>query len=394
MQKIIVNLEKAKRNFEIIKSATPKKIICVVKSDAYGHGAEKLSLLYQNLGAHAFAVCDLQEAISLRNYGVKKDILVAGYTSPSDVKEIAKYRLTQSLISYDFAKAINRECERLGIRINAHIKIDTGMHRFGIPFAEADKIAEVFNMKNLAVTGFYTHFARADEMPKTPLAATPLEDFTKTAAYTADYTLKQYNAFLKAVKPYKGVFTHTSNSSALANYPALNEDGVRVGLSLYGFGNLQGLTPILEYHTKIVHIESVKAGDEIGYGGTYVCPKDGVIAVIPIGYANGFCPSAEDGGYSVRVKGRHAKVVGRVCMNHTFIDFTEIEKTTFKSVNSSEMANPSNTLKNAEEVKIEVGDIVTIVESQTDFLNLAKSQNFSVYRTLIALGNGNDKVYR
>lgn len=391
MQKIIVNLEKAKRNFEIIKSATPKKIICVVKSDAYGHGAEKLSLLYQNSGAHAFAVCDLQEAISLRNYGVKKDILVAGYTSPSDVKEIAKYRLTQSLISYDFAKTINRECERLGIRINAHIKIDTGMHRFGIPFTEADKIAEVFNMKNLAVTGFYTHFARADEEYKTPLVETPSADFLKTAA--SDHTLKQYNAFLKAVKPYKGVFTHTSNSSALANYPTLNEDGVRVGLSLYGFGNLPGLTPIMEYRTKIVHIERVKKGDEIGYGGTYVCPKDGIIAVIPIGYANGFCPSAEYGGYSVRVNGRPAKVVGRVCMNHTFVDLTEIEKTIFKSANPSEAANPSNTLKNAEETKIEVGDTVTIAESQTDFLNLAKSQNFSVYRTLTSLGNGNDKVY-
>ncbi len=364
LQKITVNLESAKQNFGIIKSSTPKKIICVVKSDAYGHGAEKLSCLYQSLGAHAFAVCDLEEAVTLRNCGIIKEILVAGYTPPSNIKEIAKYRLTQSLISYDYAKAIKRECERLGIRINVHIKIDTGMHRFGIPFAKANEIAEVFNMKNLSVTGIYTHFARADEAP-----GNNIKDFSQTADFPNCPTLKQYRAFLQATKPYKGVFTHTSNSQALVNYPTLNEDAVRVGLMLYGFGNVKGLVPVMEYRTEIVHIERVKAGDEIGYGGTYVCKNDGKIGVIPIGYANGFCPMAEYGGYSVRIKNRPAKVVGRVCMNHTFIDLSETA------------------------TDVEVGDTVTVAESQSDFLNLAKSHNFSVYRTLTALGNGNGKEY-
>lgn len=367
MQYLNINLKNAEDNFNLIKFKTKKKIICVVKSDAYGHGAEKLSVLYQNLGTHAFMVCNLEEAIALRNFGIKKDILVAGYTPPNYAKDLANYRLTQSIIDYAYAKNLNDQCGKLGIRLNAHIKIDTGMHRFGIPYYDKEKTAQIFDMKCLSIKGAYTHYAKADE-------ATEADDRLNSNLNKTDFTVTQYGNFLRAVKPYGGLFLHTSNSAAFVNYSHIKEDGVRLGLLLYGFipngkyrvksyKDFQGLKPVMELQTRLDRIERVQKGDSIGYGGAYVCPSNGFIGIMPIGYANGFCPT---GDFSVKIKNNFYKVVGRVCMNHSFID-----------------------LKNS---CLKVGDTVTVARSQSDFLKLS-SQNFSVYRTLTTIGGCNKKYY-
>ncbi len=345
-----IDLKNLRHNLNYLKSKTDKKIICVVKSDGYGHGMVKIAKVCKEYGAFGFAVCEVYDGVKLRRNGVDGLILVMGRTYEKDFYLLREYNLCQSCFSYEYALSLQKYFSKINEKVNVHLKVDSGMRRFGysVDSDEIYKIIETKNMKNLAVTGLYTHFSCADDV-------------------NCDYTLKQYNDFLAAVNLFdtSKILLHASNSSAFFNFPDLNENAVRLGLALYGFGD-NNLRPLIKFTTKIEHILNVSEGDLVGYGGLYKAKVNGKIAVIPIGYYNGFNPPSEK--FCVRVNGQSFKVVGRVCMNHSFVDVTG------GTVNE--------------------GDEVTALETANDYEELSKAQNQSIYNLLCNIGRLNAKKYK
>lgn len=352
---INIDLKKARDNFNYIKSYTNKKIICVVKSNAYGHGVKILSKLYQNLCAYAFAVANIEEGIFLRKNGIVKDIIILGFTPLKKVDLLAKYNLTQSLISYEYAKSLNDIANRYSLLVNAHIAVNTGMNRFGYQSQQEYfcKIVDTLNFKNLSITGLYTHFSSADDKNNTV-------NLLQT---------ERFNQIVKSVKKYNDkLIFHASATSALFDKFPLLENACRIGIGLYGFGD-NNLKPLLSLKTSLIHIAKVSKGDLVGYGGSYVFKTDGYIGIIPVGYSDGFLAN---NNYSVKINNFKYPVIGKICMNHTLIDLTP---------NKNSLYLPS------------VGDSVTVV-SEYDFGDYLKSTDQTPYLALCNLGNLNKKVYR
>lgn len=358
MTTIKVNLKNAKENFNSVKKLTDKKIICVVKSNGYGHGL-KVAKVFQNCGAHAFAVANYEEAFILRKMGIKKDILITNFAETRYINDLVKFNVTLALIDYSYAKHLNDFARKHGVKIKAHIAFDTGMHRFGFPLSQVgvNCAKQVFEMKNLSITGLYTHFSCADE---------PNDGYTKMQINNFYYVKNHLN--------FNRLFTHASNSSALINYPYIKEDAVRTGIILYGGintslsksnGACSKLTttdfkPLFDFKTTICCVKNLSAGDRLGYGG-YCLYENKKIAILPIGYNNGFFPKPDE--YVLSVNGKKAPIIGRVCMNHCFIDVTN--------------------------VNVSVGDEVTVLSTSEDLFALSKAQNLSVYQTLCLLGGQN-----
>lgn len=344
-----IDLKNLRHNLNYLKSKTNKKIICVVKSDGYGHGIVKIAKVCQENGAYSFAVCEVLDGVKLRRNGIDGLILIMGRTCEKNFYLLHEYNLSQSCFSYEYALSLQKYFSKINETVNVHLKIDSGMHRFGynVNSDEIYKIIETKKMKNLAITGLYTHFSCADDA-------------------NCNYTLKQYNDFLKAVNLFdtSGILLHASNSSAFFNFPNLNENAVRLGLALYGFGD-NNLKPLIKFTTKIEHIFNVHKGDYIGYGGLYKVKENGKIAVIPIGYYNGFNPPSEK--FCVDVNDEKFPIVGKTCMNHAFID-----------------------IKNAD---VKIGDEVTVLNCAEDIKLLAELQNMSVYNLLCDINRLNVKKY-
>lgn len=355
MTKLEINLKNAKHNYNFINNAFNKKVICVVKSNAYGHGAKILSKLYQNLGAYAFAVANIDEGVSLRKNGIVKDIIILGFTPLEKVGLAVKYNLTQSLISYEYAKSLNDTAKNHGVIVKAHIAVNTGMNRFGFQWQKEYfcKIIDTLNFKNLSITGLYTHFSSADD---------------KNNSFNRLQT-ERYNRIVKGVKKYNDkLIFHASATSALFNKFPLLENACRIGIGLYGFGD-KNLKPLLSLKTPLVHIAKVRKGDSIGYGGECKFEADGYVGIISVGYSNGF---SVNNNYSVEINNFKYPVIGKICMNHTIIDLTP---------DKNSLYFPS------------VGDLVTVV-SEYNFDDYLKSSAQTPYRALCNLGNLNKKVYR
>lgn len=360
MKYLEVNLKNAEFNYNYIKNRFKKEMICVVKSDAYGHGAKELSSLLQNNGCKYFAVATSDEAIYLRNCGVKGEILILGYTPPENVLLLKKYCLTQSLISSSYARTLNDFAYKNQAIISANIKIDTGMSRFGFSFKEEDypRILDAFNLKNLSITGLYTHFCMANE-PNNVLNLLQTERFCRVKDYIKNEVGK------------KKLFIHASNTAALFNGVYSGGDGVRIGLGLYGFGD-SSLKPLLTLKTKLVHVSKVKAGASVGYGGKYVFSNDGFVGIIPVGYNDGFfVKSDKNNKYFVKINNYEYPVIGEVCMNHTFIDLSNSPKTP---------ALPK------------ISDEVTVIDEYS-FSRFSKVSGRSVYCALTSIGRLNEKIY-
>jgi len=292
--------------------------MAVVKAEAYGHGAFEISTHLDKIGVRAFAVATIDEGIRLRRYGIRGEILILGYTGSCRASELKKYDLMQTLIDLDHAQALNEQ----GVAIKAHIKIDTGMHRLGIDGKDTEKVKKVFNMKNIKVCGIYTHLCCSDSLEPGDVA----------------FTRKQIECFYHVLDVLKdsGITipkVHIQSSYGLLNYPELSCDYVRAGIALYGTHSLPNdntiakpdLRPVLSLKTKVALIRPVRMGDEGLYGRSFRAERDSLIAILPIGYGDGFPRDLSCQKGQVLIKGRYAPVVGRVCMDQLAVDITEIE---------------------------------------------------------------------
>lgn len=314
-----INLHNLAHNVKVLKRAMPSKceLMAVVKAEAYGHGAYEIATYLNRTGVKAFAVATIEEGIKLRRYGICGEILILGYTSPARARELHKYDLTQTLIDYPYALILNKQ----GYNVKAHIKVDTGMHRLGFDKEDIESIAAVFLMKYIKVSGIYTHLCAADSSDEKDIC----------------FTNMQIESFYKMIRRLKerGITIpkiHIQSSYGLLNYPRLKCDYVRVGIALYGVLSSPDdntklrldLRPVLSLKSRVILLREIKKGDSVGYSRAFVADRDCLIAILPIGYADGYPRSLSCGKSYVLIKGHKAPVVGKICMDQLAVDVTDI----------------------------------------------------------------------
>lgn len=304
----------------IEKKLSPEtKIIAVVKADGYGHGAAVIAKeIEESDQVFGFAVATAEEAFSLKRNGIRKPILILGYTFESDYEALIQKQIRFTVYSYDMAEAISKAAGKIGTDAYIHIKIDTGMSRIGYQATEesADEIAEIAALPGIVTEGIFTHFARADEKDKS----------------SAKEQLKIFLSMIDMLKERKVEipFHHCSNSAGIAELKESHMDLVRAGIILYGLWPSEeiqrdsiSLKPVMELKSKIIHIKTLEAGRCVSYGGTYQLKEKRKIATIPVGYADGYPRSLSGKGY-ILIHGKKAPILGRICMDQFMVDITEI----------------------------------------------------------------------
>lgn len=316
-----IDLGALKHNLDYAKSKTSRRVMCVIKANAYGHGAVRCGKFLEENGAGAFAVACLAEAIELREGGITLPILILGHTSSEYASALAHYDITQTLVDEEAAKAMSLEAKKAGVIVKAHIKLDTGMSRTGL-FAQGERAAleaadaaeRIMALPNIEVTGMFTHFSVAD---------TPSEK-----EYTA-FQLENYKTVMDALtaRGKRPKTCHASNSAAIMTLPDAYLDMVREGIILYGMypdsvpvkdGPLE---PVMTMKSRVSQVRELPKGTTISYGRTYMADKDMVSAVVLAGYADGF-PRRASNAAVFTVNGQRIRQVGRVCMDMMMTDAT------------------------------------------------------------------------
>lgn len=296
------------------------KIIGVIKTDGYGHGAVQIGHEIEKLDyVFGYAVATAEEALILRHAGLHKPILILGYTFPYCYEDLIRHDIRPTVFREDMIDELSSCARRLGKSVKVHIKVDTGMTRLGIkPDDDGLSFVEkVLRAEGIELEGMFTHFARADETDKTSARGQlkKIQDFMTQA--------EEKFAFHILIK-------HCSNSAGLVELPEANMDVVRAGITLYGLWpseqvsqDIVDLKPVLSLKSHIVYLREVEAGVPISYGGTYVTPKQMRVATIPVGYGDGYPRSLSNKGY-VLVHGRKAPILGRICMDQFMVSVDDI----------------------------------------------------------------------
>ena len=305
----------------IVQKLSPDtKILAVIKTDGYGHGAVEIAHeLEPSSKVAGFAAATAEEALSLRRHGIRKPILILGYTFEEDYPKLITQQIRFTVYTYQMAKALSIAALKAGQKAYIHIKTDTGMGRIGYQVTEAaaDEIAKIQTLPGIVTEGIFTHFARADEADKTHTKA-QLDEYHKMLSM-----LKARNVQI----PIK----HVSNSAGIAQFPDAGFDLVRAGIILYGLypsdevgKDAISLKPVMQLKSKIIHIKELEAGRCISYGGTYCLAGARMIATVPVGYGDGYPRSLSGRGY-VLIHGKKAPILGRICMDQFMVDITDIK---------------------------------------------------------------------
>ena len=323
-----INLDAIIHNYKEIRRQTDKNamVCCVVKADGYGHGAVELARVDERLGADWFAVSNIEEAMELRRAGIQLPILILGYTPCDCAGLLSRENIAQTVYSTDYAQELSQSAGKAGVRVNIHLKLDTGMTRIGLMCQHFDRDnssideAEIIcKMPGLIPQGVFTHFSVSDE-----------------AKDGKDFTLHQFHCFMHVVEELekRGIhfdIRHCANSGAVIDYKQTHLDMIRAGIILYGLSpsrKLRGrldLIPAMELKSVISHVKEVEPGAFVSYGRTFVTQNRMKTATIPVGYADGYIRTlAKDG--SIELHGRRAKLIGRVCMDQIMADVTAIEE--------------------------------------------------------------------
>lgn len=291
-------------------------LMAVVKANAYGHGAVAVSTTALLNGATYLGVASINEAIELRDAGITAPILVLGYTPAWAAGLAIRYDITVTLYDLEIARAFDRTAREMNLTVKAHIKVDTGMGRLGIlPDDVTVFFRSLTRMSHIEVEGIFTHFSVADDDP--------------------DYTEFQIALFRRVIDPliaggFSFKYIHAANSAGALQYPHGRFSMVRAGIAMHGLqpsSNCalpEGFVPALSWKTTIAQVKRLPSGSNVGYGNTYQTRRTEKIAVIPVGYADGFRRSPQHWGY-VLVHGQKAPIVGRVSMDQTMINVTDIE---------------------------------------------------------------------
>lgn len=319
--KALVDLDAVAYNFEAMhKNIKPgTKMIAVVKADAYGHGAVPIARLVQDYDyIWGFAVATEEEALSLREAGIRKPILVLGLVFPECMEELAKNDISIAVSSISLAREYAKAGRKLSKTVKIHLAVDTGMTRIGFHDGSQslEEIKNISKLPYLEIEGMFTHFARADEYDVSP-AKTQLDRFLAFAS------ILEKNGIHIPMK-------HCSNSAGLIRMQEANLDAVRAGITIYGVypsqqveKHIVELKPVMELKSHVSFVKKITKGTAVSYGGTFIAPKDMQLATIPVGYADGYSRQLSGKGW-VLIHGKKAPICGRVCMDQFMVDVTEI----------------------------------------------------------------------
>lgn len=320
-----IDLNALEHNYNEIKKAVlpESEIMCVIKADAYGHGAVMAAHEYEKLGANRFAVSNIEEALQLRENGITAPILILGFTPASAAEALAKNNIAQAVFSSDYAGELSSFAVKQGVTVKVHVKLDTGMSRIGFmyqnPERDRDSITEIVRvckLSGLEHEGIFTHFAVSDEGNE-----------GRTS------TMKQIDCFTDAIERLKAcgvefALRHCSNSGAIIDYKQAHMNCVRAGIILYGLfpsAKLSGrldLKPVMQIKSVIAQAKYVEPNTAVSYGGIYKTDKRTRIATVPIGYADGYTRSLGNRARML-VGGQSVPVIGRVCMDQLMLDVTD-----------------------------------------------------------------------
>jgi alanine racemase len=292
------------------------KIIAVVKANAYGHGAVAVSKAALAAGAPMLAVNRAIEGVELREAGIEAPILLLGYTPPDGAELVVRHRLTPSLMTHAFAQALSAQSQARGVVTPVHVKLDTGMSRYGLlPDEAAPFIAWLAQQPGLEIEGLFTHFATADA-----------QDLTHVRAQ-----LDAYNQVRQAVEV-GGLhipMLHTCNSAAAMRLPEAYFHAVRPGIAMYGMDPSDAWPPVFDIRPALAlkstvgRVRMLPEGAGVSYGRTYVTTRPTRAALIPVGYGDGYHRILSSKG-SVLIRGRRAPIIGRVCMDQFVVDASAI----------------------------------------------------------------------
>ncbi len=314
---IVIDLGAIRHNYRLMRTQVPEgvRVMAVVKANAYGHGMVEVAKTLAADGCNDFAIAIPEEGVTLRQQGIIGNILVLGAATELAAETAVREQLTQTVFEPSMVQLLDETAAALGKPALVHIKLDTGMGRIGLRTeGEADELAAALaNAKNVQVTGIYTHFADADNLD--------------TQGGLNAYTQKQlelFNVLRSHFDP--SIPAHASNSAMSLVAPQAYFAMIREGISLYGYPPVPtGLDfqPALRWVSEVVYVKDIHAGDSVGYGCTYTADRDRRIATVAVGYGDGYHRVVSNRGQML-VGGKRANIVGRVCMDQTMLDVTDI----------------------------------------------------------------------
>lgn len=315
----------------ILEYVPAEKVIGVVKANAYGHGAGKVSKVLYEKGVRFFAVSNAYEAVDLRTVMSDCEILILGNVDPLAVKELAENRITVCLYDTECAKRLSSAALEADVTLKCHIKLDSGMGRLGLNCRKSmdkislyDEIKEIFSLPALNITGAFTHFATAD----------------RDGDENAEFASEQYSRFKAGCdiireigqKPSGDEFVfHSSNSAAtLLDSTVRPSDMYRPGIILYGLTPSAGLKlpcelkPVMTLKATVAQVKKLNVGECVSYGRTFTADRPMTVATVTVGYADGYPRNLSGKGYML-INGKKAPILGRVCMDQTVVDVSDID---------------------------------------------------------------------
>lgn len=314
---IEINLDALANNIQVFRSRIPAKtrILLPVKADAYGHGSLACSWAAIHSGVDWLGVAHLFEGVLLRQYGIPTPILILGTVSPEDFQTIVDFALTPSFSDAATAVSFEHWLNQKGLSWKAHMKVDTGMHRFGIQSTDTDTIRKLLQLKHLHFEGLFSHLATAD-MPEHPMTREQSDRFSHLVN-----TLRS-NGICPSI-------CHLSNSAGVLNNPDTCYDMVRPGIALYGYNPMGeapghwGLQPVMRMKATIRQIRDIPTGESVSYGQLWTATRSTRVATVAIGYGDGYMRGEVNQGWMM-VRGKVCPILGRVCMDATMIDISEV----------------------------------------------------------------------
>jgi alanine racemase len=314
-----INLDNIAENIRSIRGfiSGRAKVMAVVKANAYGHGMIEVAKCCEENGVDFLGVAEAGEALALRDVDIRIPILVMGFAEKNDIADAIEKNISLTISNIYQAKLIFEEAKRIGKRAKVHLKVDTGMRRYGpIEINAVNFLKEIKRIPKLDIEGTYSHLADAENRDKS-------------------FTFRQLGAFQEIIADFKkegfsAPFNHIANSAAALSIPSSQIDMVRLGIVIYGLfptpelRTFFDLKPALTYKTKIVELKKLPGSQKIGYGGSHTTQNPSTIAVIPVGYTDGIDRGLSNLG-KVLAGGQRVSIIGKVCMNSVILDVTNIE---------------------------------------------------------------------
>ncbi|HNX62136.1 MAG TPA: alanine racemase [Candidatus Limiplasma sp.] len=315
--RIVIDLNAIRHNYQLMVGQVPKdvRVMAVVKANAYGHGIVEVAKTVTDAGCRDLAVAIPEEGVKLRENGIKVNILVLGAATEIAAETAILQDLTQTVFEPEMVETLDEKAAELGKQALVHIKLDTGMGRIGLRTeGEADALAQALKQaKHVKVTGIYTHFADADHVNE--------------QGGITDYTQKQLAAF-QALRAYfdPSIPAHVSNSAMSLVAPETSFSMIREGISLYGYPPVAtdlDFQPALRWESEVVYVKEISKGDSVSYGCTFTADKPMRVATVAVGYGDGYHRMMSNRGQML-VGRKRANIIGRICMDQTMIDVTDI----------------------------------------------------------------------